>query len=49
MPFSSGGPRVVTNLYNNPAGLYSTENIKSFNSAVGDVKNSATSSESSKK
>lgn len=48
LPFSSGGPRVVTNLYNNPAGLYSNENIKTFNSAVGDVKNSATSSESSK-
>ncbi|KAK7140232.1 hypothetical protein R3I94_012745 [Phoxinus phoxinus] len=40
IPFNSGSPRVVTNLYNNPAGLYSSENIKSFNSAVDDVQTS---------
>uniref|UniRef100_A0A8C9RPY3 PDZ and LIM domain 1 (elfin) n=1 Tax=Scleropages formosus TaxID=113540 RepID=A0A8C9RPY3_SCLFO len=36
LPFSPAGssPKVVTNQYNNPAGLYSSENIKSFNSAV---------------
>ncbi|XP_051945871.1 PDZ and LIM domain protein 1 [Xyrauchen texanus] len=48
MPFSSGSPRVVTNQYNNPAGLYSSENIKSFNSAVDDVKTCAASNESSR-
>lgn len=29
---------MVTSQYNNPAGLYSSENIKVFNSAVDDVK-----------
>ncbi|XDV50331.1 hypothetical protein PO909_019404 [Leuciscus waleckii] len=47
IPFNSGSPRVVTNLYNNPAGLYSSENIKSFNSAVDDVQTSV-SNEASK-
>ena len=27
-------PRVITNQYNNPAGLYSSENISSFNNAL---------------
>jgi hypothetical protein len=27
-------PRVITNQYNNPAGLYSSENISNFNNAV---------------
>ncbi|XP_059422216.1 PDZ and LIM domain protein 1-like [Carassius carassius] len=47
MPFNSGSPKVVTNMYNNPSGLYSSENIKSFNSAVGDVQTSAASNEAS--
>ncbi|KAL2083236.1 hypothetical protein ACEWY4_021009 [Coilia grayii] len=38
MPFSPAGSKVVTSQYNNPAGLYSSENIESFNSAVDDVK-----------
>ncbi|XP_023564799.1 PDZ and LIM domain protein 1 [Octodon degus] len=33
-PASSAAPRVIKNQYNNPAGLYSPENISSFNSAV---------------
>uniref|UniRef100_A0A8C2K4N8 PDZ and LIM domain 1 (elfin) n=1 Tax=Cyprinus carpio TaxID=7962 RepID=A0A8C2K4N8_CYPCA len=45
IPFNSGSPRLVSNMYNNPAGLYSSENIKSFNSAVDDVQTSAASSE----
>ncbi|TRY54876.1 hypothetical protein DNTS_010994 [Danionella cerebrum] len=48
MPFNSASPRVVTNQYNNPAGLYSSENIKSFNSTVGDVQTSAISNEASR-
>ncbi|XP_051504440.1 PDZ and LIM domain protein 1-like [Myxocyprinus asiaticus] len=48
MPFNSGSPRVVTNQYNNPAGLYSSENIKSLNSTVGDVKTSAVPNECSR-
>ena len=38
LPFAAFGSTVVTNQYNNPAGLYSSENIKNFNSAVDDVK-----------
>ena len=39
MPFtassaSSSAPRVITNQYNNPSGLYSSENISNFNSAL---------------
>uniref|UniRef100_A0A8D0HLD5 PDZ and LIM domain 1 n=1 Tax=Sphenodon punctatus TaxID=8508 RepID=A0A8D0HLD5_SPHPU len=39
MPFtsataSSTSPKVITAQYNNPAGLYSSENIQTFNSAV---------------
>lgn len=41
-PFAGFGPKVVTNQYNNPAGLYSSENIKDFNTAVDDVKTIAT-------
>ncbi|XP_076830603.1 PDZ and LIM domain protein 1 [Brachyhypopomus gauderio] len=47
LPFASPGSKVVTSHYNNPAGLYSAENIKSFNSAVDGVKTTSTSSESS--
>ncbi|XP_029963215.1 PDZ and LIM domain protein 1 [Salarias fasciatus] len=38
LPFTGFGSRVVTNTYNNPSGLYSSENIQSFNSAVDEVK-----------
>lgn len=41
LPFSGFGPKVVTSQYNNPAGLYSSENIKDFNSAVDEVKTMA--------
>ncbi|MCJ8730507.1 hypothetical protein PDJAM_G00185260 [Pangasius djambal] len=47
LPFSSPGSKVVTSHYNNPAGLYSSDNIKNFNSAVGGAKTTVTSSESS--
>ncbi|KAK1791745.1 hypothetical protein P4O66_013724 [Electrophorus voltai] len=47
LPFASTGSKVVTSHYNSPAGLYSSENIKSFNSAVDVVKAPPTSSESS--
>lgn len=33
-PASSTAPRIIKNQYNNPAGLYSSENISSFNNAV---------------
>ncbi|CAB1312440.1 unnamed protein product [Coregonus sp. 'balchen'] len=36
LPFAGFGPKVVTNQYNNPAGLYSSENIKDFNATVDD-------------
>ncbi|XP_061914681.1 PDZ and LIM domain protein 1 [Entelurus aequoreus] len=45
LPFTGFGPKVVTNQYNNPAGLYSSENIKNFNSAVDEVKTVAATSE----
>lgn len=37
MPFTASpasGTRVITNQYNNPTGLYSSENISNFNTAV---------------
>ncbi|XP_040218137.1 PDZ and LIM domain protein 1 isoform X2 [Rana temporaria] len=38
MPFASGSasstPKVITALYNNPAGLYSSENIQTFNNTL---------------
>ncbi|XP_049591959.1 PDZ and LIM domain protein 1 [Syngnathus scovelli] len=46
LPFSGFGSKVVTNQYNNPAGLYSSENIKNFNSAVDEVKTLTTTNES---
>nr|XP_060497948.1 PDZ and LIM domain protein 1 [Panthera onca] len=33
-PATSSAPRVITNQYNNPAGLYSSENISNFNNAL---------------
>ncbi|MBN3311942.1 PDLI3 protein, partial [Atractosteus spatula] len=49
LPFaaSSTSPKVVTNQYNNPAGLYSSENIKNFNSTV-EAKSSSNAPEPSK-
>ncbi|XP_041645125.1 PDZ and LIM domain protein 1 [Cheilinus undulatus] len=41
LPFSAFGSKVVTNQYNSPSGLYSSENIKDFNSALDDVKTMA--------
>ncbi|PIO32415.1 hypothetical protein AB205_0050880, partial [Aquarana catesbeiana] len=38
MPFAAGSasstPKVITSQYNNPAGLYSSENIQSFNNTL---------------
>ncbi|KAI1894716.1 hypothetical protein AGOR_G00118610 [Albula goreensis] len=51
LPFgaASSSPKVVTNLYNNPSGLYSSDNIQTFNSAVDEVKaNAANTQETSK-
>ncbi|KAI5625078.1 PDZ and LIM domain protein 1, partial [Silurus asotus] len=47
LPFSSPSPKVVTSHYNNPAGLYSSDNIKNFNSTVGGAKTTVMSNESS--
>uniref|UniRef100_A0A3Q2PL45 PDZ and LIM domain 1 (elfin) n=1 Tax=Fundulus heteroclitus TaxID=8078 RepID=A0A3Q2PL45_FUNHE len=49
LPFSGFGPKVVTNQYNSPSGLYSTENIKDFNSAVDEVKTGTAATEPSTK
>ncbi|KAK2852577.1 hypothetical protein Q7C36_007778 [Tachysurus vachellii] len=46
LPFSSPGPVVVTSQYNNPASLYSSDNIKNFNSAVGGAKTTVTNESS---
>ncbi|XP_040929867.1 PDZ and LIM domain protein 1 isoform X2 [Betta splendens] len=46
LPF---GPKVVTNQYNSPSGLYSSENIKNFNTAVEEVKTVAAPSEPNSK
>ncbi|XP_062257143.1 PDZ and LIM domain protein 1 [Platichthys flesus] len=45
LPFAGFGPKVVTNQYNSPSGLYSSENIENFNSAVDEVKAMATATE----
>jgi len=45
LPFAGFGPQVVTNQYNSPSGLYSSENIKDFNSAVDEVKTIAAANE----
>ncbi|KAK2922125.1 PDZ and LIM domain protein 1 [Channa argus] len=41
LPFTGLGSKVVSNQYNNPSGLYSSENIKNFNSAVDEAKTTA--------
>ncbi|KAJ8785363.1 hypothetical protein J1605_007310 [Eschrichtius robustus] len=33
-PASSSAPRIITSQYNNPADLYSSENISNFNNAL---------------
>ncbi|XP_056465362.1 PDZ and LIM domain protein 1 [Gadus chalcogrammus] len=38
LPFAACGSKVVTSQYNNPSGLYSSQNIKDFNSTVEEVK-----------
>ncbi|XP_068183289.1 PDZ and LIM domain protein 1 [Antennarius striatus] len=48
-PFTGFGPKVVTNQYNNPSGLYSSENIQNFNSAVDEVKTMAAANEDGSK
>ncbi|CAI5653480.1 unnamed protein product [Oreochromis niloticus] len=45
LPFTGFGSKVVTNQYNNPSGLYSSENIKDFNSAVDEVKTITTAND----
>lgn len=45
LPFAGFGSTVVTNQYNSPSGLYSSQNIKNFNSAVDEVKTMATANE----
>lgn len=45
LPFTGFGSKVVTNQYNSPSGLYSSENIKNFNSAVDGVKTIATAND----
>ncbi|XP_076025440.1 PDZ and LIM domain protein 1 [Genypterus blacodes] len=45
LPFAAFGSKVVTNQYNTPSGLYSSENIKDFNSAVDEVKTLTISNE----
>nr|XP_057905158.1 PDZ and LIM domain protein 1 [Doryrhamphus excisus] len=45
LPFTGFASKVVSNQYNNPAGLYSSENIKNFNSAVDEVKTLAAAGE----
>lgn len=47
LPFNSPVSKVITSQYNNPSGLYSSENIQSFNSSVDCVKTTGTVSESS--
>lgn len=49
LPFSGFGSKVVTNQYNNPSGLYSSENIKNFNTAVDEVKTMAAPNEPNSK
>ncbi|XP_034041267.1 PDZ and LIM domain protein 1 [Thalassophryne amazonica] len=49
LPFTASGSKVLTNQYNNPAGLYSSENLKDFNSAVDEVQSLATASDPSNK
>lgn len=49
LPFTGFGSKVVTNQYNNPSGLYSSENIKDFNTAVDEVKTMAAPNEPNSK
>lgn len=49
LPFAGFGPKVVTNQYNDPSGLYSSENIQNFNSTVDDIKTGAAAGDSDDK
>lgn len=46
LPFAASGSKVVTNQYNSPSGLYSSQNIKDFNTTVDDAKTIASANES---
>ncbi|XP_020501798.1 PDZ and LIM domain protein 1 [Labrus bergylta] len=45
LPFAAFSSNVVTNQYNNPSGLYSSENIQNFNSALDEAKTLVTAHE----
>ncbi|CAJ1066596.1 PDZ and LIM domain protein 1 [Xyrichtys novacula] len=47
IPFAGFGSKVLTNQYNSPSGLYSSENIKNFNSALDESKTMASVNEPS--
>ncbi|KAM6916043.1 PDZ and LIM domain protein 1 isoform 2-T2 [Xenentodon cancila] len=49
LPFTGFGSKVVTNQYNSPSGLYSSDNIKDFNSAVDEVKTVAAATDTNSK
>lgn len=49
LPFTGFGSKVVTNQYNSPSGLYSSDSIKDFNSAVDEVKTVAAANDSNSK
>lgn len=49
LPFAGFGPKVVTNQYNDPSGLYSSQNIQNFNSAVDEVKTGAAAGDANDK
>ncbi|XP_067093042.1 PDZ and LIM domain protein 1 [Osmerus mordax] len=46
LPFAACGSKVVTNQYNSPSGLYSSQNIKDFNTTVDEAKTIASANES---
>lgn len=48
MPFAGFGPKVVTNQYNSPSGLYSSDNIRDLDSAVDAVQTMTVSGEPSR-
>ncbi|XP_030627015.1 PDZ and LIM domain protein 1 [Chanos chanos] len=45
LPFAASGSKVVTSQYNSPSGLYSSENIKTFNDTVDTAKTVTTAGE----
>ncbi|XP_011483085.1 PDZ and LIM domain protein 1 isoform X1 [Oryzias latipes] len=48
LPFAGFGPKVVTNQYNSPSGLYSSDNIRDLDSAVDAVQTMTVSGEPSR-